>query len=246
MEKLKKRESKSKKLEKDNASYFVDNKLKLNLRGIRFSKRDIEKGIFFPKEMSSELAEEIGIHLGDGCMSFSRNYFSVKTNKTEEKYVTDFLFPLYKKLYNIDLKLMRLKSVSGFEAYSQALCEFKNKSLGIPYGEKVERIEVPKLILKTKNKEIYRAFIRGLFDTDGCVCIVKKNYPIISITINSKKLIEKTAEMLRRMGFIPFYNKNTICLNGEIMLEKWIKEINSSNPIKKEKLKRASSIKDST
>lgn len=244
--KLKKRELESIKLEKNSASYFMNNKLELNLRGIRFSKRDRDKKIFFPKQMSSELAEETGIHLGDGCMSFNRNYFSVKTNKTEERYVTNFLFPLYKKLYNIDLKLMRLKSVSGFEFYSQALCEFKNKVLGIPYGEKVERIEVPELILETKDKEIYRAFIRGLFDTDGCVCVVKKDYPVISITVNSKKLIEKTAEMLRLLGFIPYYNRNTICLNGEIMLEKWIKEINSSNFVKREKLKWASSIKDST
>lgn len=244
--KLKRRELESGKLEKSNESFFVNNKLKIDLRGIRFSKRDREKKICFPTEMSVELSEEIGIHLGDGCMSLNRNYFSVKTNKTEEKYVTDFLFPLYKQLYNLDLKLMRLKSVSGFESYSQALCEFKNKALGIPYGEKVERIEVPKLILDTQDKEIYRAFIRGLFDTDGCVCIVKKDYPVISITINSKRLIEKTAEMLRLMGFIPFYNRKTICLNGKIMLEKWIREINSSNPVKREKLKWASSIKDST
>jgi hypothetical protein len=240
--KIKKREEQSKKLEEENQNYFSNEPISWNNKNILRSKKDESKKIIFPEKMSPELAEEIGIHLGDGCMSFNRNYFSVKTNKKEEKYVTEFLFPLYKRLYNLDLKLMRLKSVSGFEVYSKALCEFKNKVIGLPYGEKVHKIVVPEVILKTKNKEIYSRFIRGLFDTDGCVCIVKKNYPVISITINSEDLIKKTSDMLKLMGFIPHYNKKSIYLNGKVMLYKWIREINSSNPVKIEKLDWASSI----
>lgn len=239
---IKKREMQSKKLEEENQSYFSDKPISWNNKNIFQSKKDKFKKIIFPEKMSPELAEEIGIHLGDGCMSFNRNYFSVKTNKKEEQYITGFLFPLYKKLYNLDLKLMRLESVSGFEVYSKALCEFKNKVIGLPYGEKIHKIIVPELILKTKNKKVYSRFIRGLFDTDGCVCIVKKDYPVISITINSEVLIKKVAEMLKLMGFIPHYNKKSIYLNGKVMLDKWIKEINSSNPVKIKKLNWASSI----
>ena len=245
--KIKKRERTSKRLEEENEFFFSNKIIELNSNDIKFSKRDQEKNIQFPTEMSIQLAEEIGIHLGDGCLSYNRNYFSVKCNKKEEKYITEFIFPLHKKLYNIDLKLMQLPSVSGFEIYSKALFEFKNKVLGIPYGEKKEKIEIPQLLLKTKNKEIYRAVIRGLFDTDGCIHIVKrKNYPVISITIKSKKLIEQLAEMLKKLGFIPTIYKWTISLNGSVMLNKWIKEINSSNPVKIAKLEQASRIVDST
>ena len=241
--KIKKRELQSKELELENNFFFTNIRICFNLDNINFSSHDKAKKIILPYEMSEELAEEIGIHLGDGCMSFNRNYFSVKTNKTEESYVTDFLFPLYKKLYNIDLRLMQLPSVSGFEICSKSLCEFKNRIIGLPYGEKVEKIEVPKVITDTRNKEIYKAFIRGLFDTDGCIYMSKKGrYPLISITIKSEKLIKEVGLMLKQMGFIPQINKYSIVLSGVVMLKKWIEEINSNNPKKIKKLERASSI----
>lgn len=242
--KIKKRETESQRLEFENSVFFTNKEIILNTNNINFSSKDKIREIKFPLKMSPELAEEIGIHLGDGCLSYNRNYFSVKCNKKEEKgYMISYMIPLYKKLYNLDLKLMRLPSVSGFEVYSKALFEFKNKVIGIPYGEKIEKIEIPQVILKTKNKEIYYATIRGLFDTDGCVYITKKKYPTINITIKSKKLIGQVSDMLLKLGFIPSIYKWTITLNGPTMLNKWIKEINSNNQknIKKLKQARASS-----
>lgn len=230
---IKKREERSKKLETENENFFKNDKIFIDNSTIRYSYYDKAKRLIFPQELSTELAEEIGIHLGDGCLSYNKKYFSVKTNKKEEDYMIKFIFPLYKKLYNLDLKPMRLTSVIGFEIYSLAFFEFKNKILKIPYGNKVNnKIEVPKIIIDSRNKEIYKAFIRGLFDTDGCVNIVKSknNYPTITFTIRSEKLIIQVKEMLLKLGFIPYASKWTINLNGKIMLEKWVKEINSNNP----------------
>lgn len=44
----------------------------INSDRIKLNKRDIAKGLKIPKEMSLELAEEIGLHIGDGSM----NYYS--------------------------------------------------------------------------------------------------------------------------------------------------------------------------
>lgn|GEM_PF-6848361 len=52
--------------------------------------------------------------------------------------------------------------------------------------------------------------------------------------------------MLGGLGFIPFIGKWVINLNGPTMLKKWMKEIGSNNPKNLNKLKRASSIADST
>ena len=240
---LENRKKKIKELEKKYEEFFIEQKIFLNTKDIKLSRQDILKNIKLPSEMSPELAEEIGTHLGDGCLSLNRNYFSVKTNKKEEDYMVNFLFPLYKKLYNLDLKLMRLPSVIGFEVYSRALFDFKNKVLKIPYGNKVEKIEVPNVITESKNKKVYRAFIRGLFDTDGCVNIIKskKNYPVITFTIKSEKLILQTKEMLIKLGFIPYAGKWRIDVNGNFMLNKWLKEIGSNNPKNLAKLKQASS-----
>lgn len=240
--KIKKRESQSKKLEEKNHSFFVNKKIQFDTKEINYSKKDMTKGIKLPTEMTKELAEEIGAHMGDGCLSFNKNYFSIKCNKKEEGYISPHLFKIYKELYDLDLKLMRLPSVSGFEIYSKAICEFKNKVIGLPYGGKKGRLKVPEAITKSQNKEIYCSFIRGLFDTDGCIYISKKRYPIISITIKSKKFIEEIKEMFKKLGYLPHTYKYTITLSGPTMLKKWVKEINSNNPVKLKKLKRASSL----
>lgn len=241
--KTRKRQTKSELLELCNRSYFTNEEIVFDNSKVNFSKYDHLKKVKLPIKMTPKLAEEIGIHLGDGCLSLSRRYFSVKTNKKESEYMVNFLFPLYKELYNLDLKLMELKSVVGFEVHSQALFEFKNKVLNIPFGNKVNKITVPPTIIKSKNKEIYSSFIRGLFDTDGCVNIIKSknNYPTISFTIKSELLIKKVGEMLEQMGFIPYIGKYIITLNGELMVEKWIKEIGSSNSKNIIRLKQASS-----
>ncbi len=245
---MKRREIKINELELKYKDYFTNQEITFDNREVIFSRSDKNKGIILPKEMSVDLAEEIGVHLGDGCLREKRNYFSVKTNKIEEKYMVNFLFPLYKRIYNINLKLMRLPSVVGFESYSKAISEFKNKVLKIPKGKKIHRIEVPRAVLETKNKEIYSAFIRGLFDTDGCAYIstTKNNYPIITITIKSAKLINQVKEMFLKIGFIPYKGEWVINLNGKIMIEKWLKEIGSNNPKNLAKLKQACSVVDST
>lgn len=246
VKRLKKRELESKNLEQKNTSFFTNKKVLLNLNEIKFSKTDRVKNIRLPTEITKELAEETGIHLGDGCMLDKRKYFSVKCNKKEEKYIANHIFPLYKKIYNINLKPSRRHNVSGFEIYSNSICEFKNKVLGIPYGKKINKIEIPEKVLATKNKDIYYAIIRGMFDTDGCVYLRYKRYPIISITIKSKKLINQLKHMLDKLGYIPSVYKWTITLNGPTMLKKWIKDIYSNNPKNIAKLERASSIVDST
>ena len=104
------------------------------------------------------------------------------------------------------------------------------------------KIKIPKLLIETKNKEIYLSFIKGLFDTDGCVYLRYKKYPVISITIKSKMLIRQLEDMFKKLGFITSGNKWTIILNGPTMFKKWVKEIGSNNPKNISKLKKASSI----
>ena len=109
----------------------------------------------------------------------------------------------------------------------------------------MNNIKIPKVILESRDKDIYRAIIRGLFDTDGCIHWVHKSskeYPIISITIKSEELIKQVTEMLKLLGFLPYSNnKSYISLSGIVMLKKWTNEINSNNPVKLIKLSRASS-----
>jgi len=118
---------------------------------------------------------------------------------------------------------------------------------------------VPKSILNSKDKVFYARFLRGLFDTDGCLSFQKKNYskfrlkknfyPVISIATVSERLIEDIKEMLNYLQIKHFshgYQPNTkrkdypykdnyrhaIYVNGIERLKKWMEVIGTRNPSK--------------
>ena len=186
--------------------------LKLDTSGVNFSEGDIKKGIKLPSKITPWLAEEIGMQLGDGFLSSKRYDYRLKGNpKDEQEYYINYIKPLFKSLYNIDLKIKKFEKSFGFELYSQAFWEFKTKVIGIIPGKKYN-IEVPEK-LKVNDLKILAAFIRGLFDTDGSISFkskysYKKYYPSIEISLTSKKVIKEVAKMLNMFGFNPWVGFN--------------------------------------
>ena len=78
---------------------------------IKHSVFDLRKNIRFPKEMTCELAEEIGIHLGDGCLRYYENAkqkgyaYSVSSGHDERAYLENVIIPLMKNLYNLVIQI---------------------------------------------------------------------------------------------------------------------------------------------
>jgi|TARA_Y100000034_G_scaffold135819_1_gene209304 hypothetical protein len=210
-----------KSLNKINISY-TNNNLKLDVSLIKPSKYDLERNIKIPTEMSSKLAEEIGMHFGDGFLSSKRYDYRLKGNpKDEKKYYIDYIKPLFKELYNIDVGLKESWKSFGFELRSKAIWEFKTKILGIKSGKKY-KITIPE-ILKVNNTEILAGFLRGLFDTDGYLRFKSqygygKYYPTISLDLTSKEVIKEVALILKMFGFNIWLGFNErygrISLNG--------------------------------
>ncbi len=125
-------------------------------------------------------------------------------------------------------------------------------TLGIPVGKK-NNLKIP---LWIKNSEEYKkSFLRGLFDTDGCIYFLKntseKNPRIhkricLTITLCSKNMINKISEILKGLNIghdIKEYqpkNKNwqksyTIRLSGGKRVIQWFNCISSNNPKHKTK-----------
>jgi intein/homing endonuclease len=233
-----------KKLEEVNI-LFKNSNLELDNSKVSFSIIDRNKRIMIPSKMTPELAEEIGIHYGDGFLSSKRFTYRLKGNlKDEMPYYQNYIAPLFKKLYNADINLKQYRTTYGFELYSQAVCEFKVKVLGIKPGNK-QYIEFPEC-LKVNNIEILTAFLRGLFDTDGCLYFktnygYKKYYPTITIELFSKKIIIAVSGILSMLGFKPgIYfrgNMGTIRLNGIGSLKRYEKLIGWSSPKNLNKVK---------
>ena len=219
--------------------------MEFDLSKIKFGKSDRNKNIILPKKITPDLAEEIGLHIWDGSMNnYSyKGLFQLRGHiKDDEEHYQTRIRELYKKLYNLDINLREMKStgVIGFQIWSDAMVNFKNKILGLPLGKK-SNIEIPKMI---NNKELFYSFMRGLFDTDGCLYIENKNgkpYPRIEISTISRPLCIQIISILRKYGINAWYyvykrkeiNWNdlyTIALTGFSSLEDWFYIIGSNNP----------------
>lgn len=225
-----------KKFEEININFKKEN-LDIDTSKVNYSLSDKKKGIVLPNKITPQLAEEIGMHYGDGFLSAKRFTYRLKGNLRDEvQYYETYIRPLFKKLYNLDVNLKQFQSVYGFEIYSQALCEFKVKVIRIKPGNK-EYIAFPET-LKVNNIKILTSFLRGLFDTDGCLYFktrygYRNYYPTITLSLFSKGLIREVGEILKMLGFNPnvYINETNgvISLNGIGALQRWEKMISWSS-----------------
>ena len=105
--------------------------------------------------------------------------------------------------------------------------------MGFPLGRKIE-LKINKNIYNLGYNKI-KNVIRGIFDTDGSFYLDKtpsgNPYPCISIQMKSPILIKQLNDILLEQGFKVIYrkNKDMITLKGRKQINKWMKEIGSSN-----------------
>lgn len=129
--------------------------------------------------------------------------------------------------------------VFGFQFWSSQLVEFK-KSLGLPLGYKIDIVIPPKFL---ESYGLRVAVVRGIFDTDGCVYLEKKNnklYPRMEITTISYGLSKQLVVVLRGLGlratvhrFEAVGNRKEcykICVRGVDMFHKFMGIISPANP----------------
>jgi len=191
--------------------------MELNVSNIETSKQDQVKGITFPEELTLELAELIGIIVGDGHL-VQRNrilksgYSSLGSDliisgNSEETGHLDHINYLFKATFNFDLfrrKDKRSKSIALL-AHSKGLVNFLSKCCQIKIGKKVDCCNIPRIIKKSPLEFKY-AFLRGLADTDFTISFKKNkrkchSYPVIRASFKSKNLIEDLESFYQELDF---------------------------------------------
>lgn len=204
----------------------------------------------FPSKITPELAEETGWHIGDGSMNYYNNQGKLKGIyqlrghiEDDKQHYIQRIKPIFKILYGIDISLREMPStrVFGFQIWSNELVKFK-ESLGLKTGPKLNLI-IPNSFLKTD--ELKSAVIRGIFDTDGCVYLEKKNhklYPRLQITTICKNLAEQMKNIFNEIGLrATVYGEKIkpigkrkinyiVTIRGEEMLHKFMNIIKPANP----------------
>ncbi len=133
---------------------FIDNEI--------FKRKTIKK----PKK-SAELAEFVGIILGDG--GISARQIRITLNSESDYEYSLYVGGLIENLFGIKPSVYKKKKFSAIDiSVSRTdMVEFC-QSLGLKIGNKVkQQIDIPDWIKKNKSFQV--ACIRGLIDTDGSV-----------------------------------------------------------------------------
>lgn len=186
---------------------------------------------------SKKLAELLGIFIGDGHLS--EYQASVTTNSETDREHALFACNLIKNLFDIipTLKKKKDKNVLNIVVSSKNIVQFLKKN-GMPIGNKIKNnLSVPDWIFKKISYQI--AFIRGLFDTDGCIYIDthitdKKIYRYFgwAITSYADKLITDVVKILKNLEFTPThcFTQKSVYLRKQKEIKKYFLEIGTSNP----------------
>ena len=183
------------------------------------------------KKINNDIAEICGAIVGDGWIQKRGCSMVIAGHMTEDRdyYNQHFISLFSKNFIKVNPKEFPYWRVYGFGMYKKKFVQ-ELSNLGIPSSKKVNIVRLPQWIFNSK-KEIKYSFLRGLFDTDGCIYMYKSygkwdkgfrsiyhHKPRIVITSVSKDLIYDLIDLgkevsinfkgpkIRKGGFK--YNKN--------------------------------------
>lgn len=182
----------------------------------------------FPKH-SKELAEVIGIVLGDGnifqfdrcqrltisCNSFYRQYI---------KHIQNIINDVFRKEPSI-IKRSKEKC-TDICLYMQDI----DKALGMPTGNKIKNsVKIPAWVFKNKN--YLKKCLKGLFETDGHYGISKKFYiEYMQFCNKSSSLRNSVFRALKSLGYSPQLGNSYVRLAKRTQVSRLIKEMNFERP----------------
>lgn len=229
---------------------------------ISINNKDKSKGLKLPKRITNDLAYLIGVFSGDGSLNYrpKKYEYSIKcvgNPKDEKEFYYKVISSKFKKVFGFKPKIRHFdkNTTFGFRIFSKSLVRYLVEVIGLPLGSKYKFLKIPPQILS--NKEMSFQFIKGLFDTDGCVSFKKKYkdypyYPVISFCSKSDSFTKEVANFLKENEFkiVEIYNYkliddrikkgfttiSRIDLNGKINFRLWLNKIGFLSPKHKNKI----------
>ena len=193
------------------------------------------QAIYSPKNCN-ELAELLGILIGDGHLA--KYQVSICTNRLTDIGHAKFSRRLIKKLFGIPVSLKERKADNSVVvvASSKKLVQFLNKK-GMPVGNKINSgLKIPAWVFKELDYQ--KSFLRGLFDTDGCIYLDKhkiggkiyysKGW---ALTSYSKPLREDIVIVLKNMGYNPTLRdtQKSVYLRRQVDIKRYFLDIGTNN-----------------
>lgn len=195
----------------------------------------IRKEIRCPKR-SPELAEFIGIMLGDGSLPGNHQLsitFNIKTDYEYAKYICKLL----NELFAVDYHMRRRKDNNGADIIvsSSNLVDFLLKE-GLVAGNKVKnQVGVPSWIYEDLRYQ--EACLRGLMDTDGGLYLHRYNsngrnyeYLKLGFTNCSRPLLNFVFDTLRKLNYKAYLTGNHVSIYSMPGVKRYLTETGTHNP----------------
>jgi hypothetical protein len=201
------------------------------IKPLQIKYSEVEKSKYVKKninkiKMDEDLAEIFGVLNGDGHLSNTNYEICVVGNLNEEEYYFH-LKKLFERKFGTPFTLRREKSAFKLRCYSKEISNLLHKEYGFIKGSKINRLKIPKKAL-ISNK-ISRAYIRGLFDTDGGFLIRREKDPMIHITSATPGYLNEVKRLLEKLGFIIAKGTQKIFIYRKEDVNKFFKEIKPAN-----------------
>lgn len=186
----------------------------------------VEKGIKKPP-LSEEFAEILGALAGDGHIGGIPYEVSITcSNQVDREYIF-YLKPVLDRLFGVKFKISVQNNCIKLKTYSKNLVFFLHNQYGLPLGRKKGKLKVP-LNLR-KNKKFLRAYMRGLFDTDGTIYIRRKGDIVVEIANIDKSYLREIQEILNFLGFASGISGKNLYIYRKELIKKFFREIKPAN-----------------
>jgi len=193
--------------------------------------------VLFPKTVTKELAEIIGMIIGDGHLDECKLEFHNQSIELRERYIKLL------KMFGVKYRIFDSHTTTVVQVTSRMLNRLLRDVFEIPFGKKSDKVVIPQIILKSNNNVLAR-FLRGYFDCDGYVPKDKRDLEIVSA---SKMMGEHLKLALLRFGITPFLkikkingeNYYRILIRGSFVND-YAKNIGFFHPFKKNRLEQIS------
>ena len=180
--------------------------------------------IYIPSKKSDDLAEFLGIMLGDGKLSPNQILITLGNKENDYVlYVKNIMKKIFKTEVNISTRKMGYKDVY----ISSVKLSRWLKNEGLVYNKVKSQVNVPSWIF---NKNSYcESFIRGFFDTDGSIYRLKNGIQI-SLTNRSLPLLKSLQNMLIKIEYnVSHVSCYKIYITKERDVNRFFKEIKPAN-----------------
>ena len=160
------------------------------------------KSIYPPLEKNGDLAELIGVILGDGhiCAYPRSEELRLVSNSNNPGFIKRYaqlMEDIFKKKpYIIPSKSANCTKIGFYEKYI-------GERIGIPSGARKNlKIKIPEWIFK--NEEYTVRYLRGLYEAEGSFCVHKPTYTYKFLFSNkNRSMLNNVYGLIRLLGFHP-------------------------------------------